>query len=68
MAVLTVGQGEQFSTIAAAVGAAGSGDTIDVNAGSYTDDFLTIEQNLTLQAVGGEVVMTEDRSRRTARP
>ena len=60
MAVLTVGQGEQFSTIAAAVGAAGSGDTIDVNAGSYTDDFLTIEQNLTLQAVGGEVVMTED--------
>ena len=60
MAVLTVGQGEQFSTIAAAVGAASPGDTIDVQAGTYNDQFLTIEQSLTLQAVGGEVVMTED--------
>jgi hypothetical protein len=62
MATLTVGPSQQFTTIEAAVQAAHSGDTIDVNAGTYNDDFLTIEQSLTLQAVGGEVVMTEDRS------
>jgi hypothetical protein len=62
MATLTVGSGQQFTTIAGAVAAAGSGDTIDVQAGTYNDDFLTIEQSLTLQAVGGEVVMTEDQS------
>ena len=38
------------------------GDTIDVHAGAYNDHFLTIEQSITLQAVGGEVVMTEDQS------
>ena len=62
MATLTVGQGEQFQTIQAAVNAAQSGDTIDVNTGTYNDDFLTIEKSLTLQAVGGPVVMTEDTS------
>ncbi len=55
MATLTVGPGEQYSTIAAAVAAASSGDTVDVDAGTYTNDFPTITQNLTLQAVGGTV-------------
>src|SRR6516225_5368874 len=62
MATLTVGPGQQFTTIEAAVQASNPGDTIDVNAGAYNDDFLGIYQNLTLQAVGGEVVMTEDTS------
>ena len=59
MAILTVGpSGQEFTTIAAAVSAASAGDTIDVQAGTYNNDFLTIQQNLTLQAVNGEVVMT----------
>ncbi len=57
MATITVGSGEQYSTISAAVAASSSGDTIDVDAGTYTNDFPTISQNLTLQAVGGTVTM-----------
>ena len=57
MATITVGSGEQYSTISAAVAAASSSDTIDVDAGTYTNDFPTISQNLTLQAVGGTVTM-----------
>ena len=60
MTTLTVGTGQQFTTIANAVAAAGSGDTIDVQSGAYNDDFLAINQSLTLQAVGGEVFMTAD--------
>jgi Hint domain len=59
MAILTVGPGEQFTTIEAAVAAAGSGDTVDVQAGIYTNDFVGIFQNLTLQAIGGPVQMVE---------
>ena len=62
MSTLTVGPGQQYASIASAVQAAASGDTIDVSAGTYNDDFLSIEQSLTLQAVGGEVKMTEDTS------
>ena len=59
MAILTVGPGQQFTTIQAAVTAAASGDTIDVQAGIYTNDFVSIAKNLTLQAVGGVVQMVE---------
>ena len=62
MATLTVGIGQQYSTIAAAVAAAGSGDTIEVQAGTYVDDFLTIRKSLTLQAIGGPVRMVETQS------
>ena len=55
MATLTVGPGEQYSTISAAVAATSGGDTINVDAGTYTNDFPTITQSLTLQAVGGTV-------------
>jgi len=55
LAILTVGLGQQFTTIAAAVGAASPGDTIDVQAGIYTNDFVSIFKNLTLQAIGGAV-------------
>ena len=58
MSILTVGLHAQFATIAAAVAAAASGDTIDVTADHvYTNDFFAIEKSLTLQAVGGEVKM-----------
>ena len=55
--MLTVGPGQQFGTIADAVAASSSGDTIDVQAGTYTNDFVYIGYSLTLQAVGGEVKM-----------
>ena len=57
MSVLTVGAGQQFSTIAAAVNAAADGDTIDVQSGTYTNDFVSIQKNLTLNAIGGAVTM-----------
>jgi hypothetical protein len=62
MTVLTVGPGQQFATIDAAVVAANPGDTIDVQAGIYTNDFIGIYKNLTLQAVGGvaQLVATVD--------
>ena len=57
MTTLQVGSGQQYSTIAAAVNAANSGDTVDVQAGTYTNDFVSISKNLTLNAVGGLVTM-----------
>src|SRR6516162_8724153 len=55
--VLTVGPGQQYSTIAAAAAAAQAGDTIDVQAGTYINDFVGVYTNVTLQAVGGVVRM-----------
>src|SRR3954469_17279575 len=54
---LTVGSGKQYSTIAAAVTAAHNGDTINVDAGTYTNDYASINKNITLQGVGGMVSM-----------
>ncbi len=61
MAILTVGPGDEFPTISAAVAASQSDDTIQVQAGTYTNDFATIFQNLTIEGVGGmvDVVATE---------
>ena len=55
--VLSVGQGRQFSTIAAAVAASKDGDVVSVDAGTYTNDFATIDTRITLQGVGGMVTM-----------
>jgi hypothetical protein len=55
MATLTVGVGKEFSTIAQAVSASIAGDTIKVDAGTYTNDFALIDHNVNLVAVGGIV-------------
>ncbi len=53
MSILNVGSGSQFSTIAAAVAASHDGDTLQVQAGTYVNDFATINTRITLQGVGG---------------
>src|SRR4051812_487427 len=55
MAVLSVGPGQQYSTIAAAVAAAQNGDTIQVQAGTYPNQYVSIQKNITLRGVGGAV-------------
>ncbi len=55
MATLTVGPGDEFPTISAAVTASQAGDTILVQAGTYTNDFVSIFQDLTIKGVGGLV-------------
>jgi hypothetical protein len=57
MAVLSVGSGKPYSTITAAVAAAQNGDTIEVQAGTYTNQYVSINKNITLQGVGGMVSM-----------
>jgi hypothetical protein len=53
MTVLTVGPGQAFSTLAAAAAASHDGDVIQVQAGTYTNDFATITTKITIEAVGG---------------
>jgi hypothetical protein len=53
--VLTVGAGMEFSTLAAALHDAASGDTIVVRAGTYVNDFCTVNSNVTILAMGGMV-------------
>ena len=57
MATLTVGSGQQFSTVSAAVNASRDGDTIKVQAGTYTNDFVTVNTKVGLEGVGGMVKM-----------
>ena len=52
-ATLTVGPGQTYKTIASAVAAAHNGDTVNVTAGLYVNDYPVINTNITLQAVGG---------------
>ena len=53
MATLKVGQGQQFTTIASAVAASHDGDVIQVQAGTYVNDFATINTKVTIEGVGG---------------
>ena len=55
MTTLSVGAGQQFSTISDAVAAAQTGDTILIQAGTYTNDFPRYINGLTLEGVGGPV-------------
>jgi hypothetical protein len=56
-ATLNVGPGEEYHTIKAAVAAAHDGDTLAVQAGTYTNDYAEIAVKITLQAIGGRVLM-----------
>src|SRR5262245_35336090 len=52
--ILQVGPGKPYSTISGAVIAAQSGDTIEIDAGVYANESMTIAQNnLNLRGVGG---------------
>ncbi|MBV8617010.1 MAG: hypothetical protein JOY66_24990, partial [Acetobacteraceae bacterium] len=53
MTTLTVGAGLQFGTIAQAVAASHDGDVILIEAGTYKNDFVQINDSVTLEAVGG---------------
>ena len=53
-ATLTVGPGQTYATIQAAVDAASDGDTIDVKAGTYAEMVDIVTPNLTLRSVDGE--------------
>jgi Ca2+-binding RTX toxin-like protein len=55
VATLTIGPGQQFTTISAAIEASRDGDVLQVQAGTYTNDFATINTKITLQGVGGMV-------------
>ncbi|MDR0504424.1 MAG: Ig-like domain repeat protein, partial [Bifidobacteriaceae bacterium] len=49
---------QTYTTIAAAAAVAGDGDIIEIAAGTYPGDVVTwTQQNLTVRAVGGEVVV-----------
>src|SRR4051794_25644059 len=55
MSVVTVGANKGYSAIGAAVAAARDGDTVQGDAGTYTNDFADIKRQITLEAVGGVV-------------
>jgi Ca2+-binding RTX toxin-like protein len=57
MTVLTVGADQQFKTIHDAVAASQDGDTIYVQAGTYVNDFATVNHKISLIGVGGMVHM-----------
>jgi hypothetical protein len=63
MATLTVGVGAGFdySTLSAAIAASQDGDVIQVQAGTYTNDFSIITTSITIEGVGGlvDLVATE---------
>jgi len=53
MTILNVGSGSQFPTMASAVAASHDGDTVQIQAGTYVNDFATINTRITLQGIGG---------------
>ncbi|MDE2517184.1 MAG: hypothetical protein KGL12_14250 [Rhodospirillales bacterium] len=57
-AVIDMG-GTGFATLQAAIDAANPGDTIDIAAGTYTDQVATVNKALTIQGVGGDAVFTQ---------
>jgi hypothetical protein len=57
MATLTVGSGSgfEYNTLASAIAASQDGDVIQVQAGTYTNDFAAITTSITIEGVGGMV-------------
>jgi hypothetical protein len=53
LTTLTVGAGLQFSTIAQAVAASHDNDVILIEAGTYKNDFMQINDSITLRSIGG---------------
>ncbi|MBL8571852.1 MAG: M10 family metallopeptidase C-terminal domain-containing protein [Phreatobacter sp.] len=53
MAILNVGSGQTYSRIADALSAAHDGDIVRVQAGTYTNDFGTVNAKITMESVGG---------------
>jgi hypothetical protein len=51
--VLTVGPGQEFATLSAALAASHDGDTIRVQAGTYLNDFASIDAKVRVVGVGG---------------
>jgi hypothetical protein len=58
MATLTVGAGQQYSSIKAAVAASRDGDVLEIQAGTYVNDYAAINTDITLKGVGGMVHVT----------
>jgi hypothetical protein len=50
---LTVGPGQRFATLAAAIAAARDGDEVLLRAGTYTDEFAIIGKRVTIRSTGG---------------
>ena len=69
MATLTVGSGSGFEyhTLASAISASHDGDVIQVQAGTYTNDFATIATSITIEGVGGMVTSSPPSRRPTRR-
>ena len=61
MSTLNVGPGQPFARLSDAIAASSDGDLIRIQAGTYTNDFATINKRLTIQGVGGmaKLVATE---------
>jgi hypothetical protein len=55
MTTLTVGAGGEYSTLSAAISASHDGDVIQVAAGTYVNDFATINAKITIEGIGGMV-------------
>ena len=62
MSVLTVGAGQQFATLSAALAASHDGDTIYVAAGVYVNDFAIIKTKVEIVGVGGMAHLVHDGS------
>jgi len=70
-ATLQVGSGKTYAKPCAAFAAAAAGDTVEIDAGTYTSDACNVgagKDNLTIRGVGGRAKMDATGSRsRTAR-
>ena len=62
MSILNVGATERYTSIASAVSAASSGDTINIDAGTYKAQDILLTKNLTIEAAGNGPVVLEQSS------